>query len=55
MKAKILLSIATSLLSISTVSAAEINCNAHIDLQSEESQVSFDKMHLDVYSQSGAR
>ncbi|CDW74259.1 nodal modulator 1-like [Stylonychia lemnae] len=55
MKAKILLSLATSLLTLSSVTSSEINCNAHIDLQSEESQVSFDKMYLDVYSQSGAK
>lgn len=55
MKAKILLSLAASLLVLSSVSTTETACNAHIDISSEESQVSFDKMHLEVYSQSGAR
>lgn len=35
--------------------ANQIDCNANIDISSEESQVSFDKMSLEVYSSSGAR
>jgi hypothetical protein len=54
MKGKILLSIA-SLLLLNHVAASETACNAHIDLSSEESQVSFDKMYLEVYSASGAK
>ena len=55
MNKKILLAISAAILIINAVSANQIDCNANIDLSSEESQVSFDKMYLEVYSSSGAK
>lgn len=56
MKRKILLSLAlTSSLLLTRVATLETHCNAHIDLSSDDSQVSFDKMYLELYSQSGSK
>ena len=55
MNKKILLAISATILILNVVTANQIDCNANIDLSSEESQVSFDKMYLEVYSSSGAK
>lgn len=50
MKAKILLTTLAALLFAGAVSSSETACNANIELSSDETTVSFDKMYLEVYS-----
>lgn len=37
------------------VMSSQTTCNAHIEMSSEDTQVSFDKMSLDIYSSSGSK
>ena len=35
---------------LSLVTASDTTCSAHIEIQSEDTAISFDKMSLDVYT-----
>lgn len=55
-KSLLIASTATSLFTqVGAASSGQTACNAHIELSSEESQVSFDKMSLEVFSLSGSQ
>ena len=55
MRSKILLILSLATTMLTSSQANQIDCNANIELSSEESQVSFEKMYLEVYSSSGAK
>jgi len=54
MKGKILASLVTLSL-LGSVISAETPCNAQIEVASEDTQVSFDKMFLEVYTPEGVK